>query len=362
MIAIKLRLDRCAWPVNADPVQVEQVLLNLGANAADAMPEGGRLLFETGNLTPDRAAADLPAGLEPGPYVVLRVADTAAAWTARPWSTPSIPSLPPRRWAGATGLGLASVYGIVKGHGGHVACDSEPGRGTTFRIYWPAPARRNAAGNAPPVRRFRPPQGYGDDSGGGRRARNPGPDHGGPASPWLHGSRRGQRGGGPGSVWPTRPFHRSGYSGPGDARDGRAPLPAPTAGGRSGRPGSGGQRGMRSRPSPRRPWKTARPGLSASRTRLQPCWTRFVKSWRGCPDERRNAGSGRPRASPVASPAAAGPGSSVLGWGRGGSAAGRAVISGPIFCRSIEAGRSNAVVRLQTLPFSSGYRPGACGT
>jgi PAS domain S-box-containing protein len=124
--------------VKADPVQIEQVLLNLAVNARDAMPGGGRLTIET------RAAA-LPGGraedgsdIRPGPYAMVAVSDTGCGMTDEVRAHVFEPFYTTKGQGKGTGLGLATVYGIVKQSGGHVEVESAPGRGATFRVYLPA--------------------------------------------------------------------------------------------------------------------------------------------------------------------------------------------------------------------------------
>ncbi len=138
MIHVETLLAANLWPIAADPVQVEQVLLNLGSNAADAMPDGGRLTIQTENvdLTPDFARMHLDA--EPGPYVLLCVTDTGCGMDKETREQIFDPFFTTKDVGKGTGLGLATVYGIVKNHGANVLCYSEPSQGTTFRIYWPA--------------------------------------------------------------------------------------------------------------------------------------------------------------------------------------------------------------------------------
>ncbi len=135
MISIELSLDKTARPVNADPVQVEQVLLNLGANAFDSMPQGGRLSIETESVTLGRGNQ---AGLEPGDYVLMKVSDTGCGMDDEVMSCIFDPFFTTKETGKGTGLGLPSVYGIVREHGGCIDCFSRPGQGTTFSIYWPA--------------------------------------------------------------------------------------------------------------------------------------------------------------------------------------------------------------------------------
>jgi PAS domain S-box-containing protein len=137
MINLETSLAEDTWPINADPVQVEQVVLNLGSNSADAMPGGGRLLIATENIEVDPAA---PAGrpdIEPGRYVLMRFSDTGVGMEPEVLEHIFDPFFTTKPVGKGTGLGLASVFGIVKGHGGDIVCDSRPGQGATFTIYWP---------------------------------------------------------------------------------------------------------------------------------------------------------------------------------------------------------------------------------
>ena len=139
LISIELDLgEDTSNRVFADPGHVEQVLLNLAVNARDAMPNGGKLTISTRNTILDDAFLSLSPDAKPGPYVRMRVSDTGVGMDKRTVDRIFEPFFTTKGVGKGTGLGLATVYGIVKQHNGHITCSSELGVGTTFDVYFPA--------------------------------------------------------------------------------------------------------------------------------------------------------------------------------------------------------------------------------
>ena len=136
-ITIHRKLAEDLLAIEADSGQIEQVLLNLFVNAADAMPGGGDLILQTTNVTHKEIKCKLDDP-KPGGYVLLTVTDTGIGMDNKILQRIFDPFFTTKEMGRGTGLGLASTYGIIKGHGGYIDVDSKKGHGTTFRIYLPA--------------------------------------------------------------------------------------------------------------------------------------------------------------------------------------------------------------------------------
>jgi two-component system cell cycle sensor histidine kinase/response regulator CckA len=140
---IECDLDSKLDTIEADPIQIQQVLINLCTNATEAMPRGGRIHLTTCNFQVDSAFADAHPGLKPGPHVLLTVEDEGCGMSAETLSRMFEPFYSTK--FDGRGLGLAVVYGIVKNHRGYVTARSETGKGTTILVFFPAIRRAHPA-------------------------------------------------------------------------------------------------------------------------------------------------------------------------------------------------------------------------
>ena len=148
-IAIQTVLEAGLWHAQADPNQLESALLNLAVNARDAMPSGGRLTIETANVDLDDAYAGAQENLASGQYVMFAVTDTGVGMTPDVKARVFEPFFTTKPVGQGTGLGLSQVYGFAKQSGGHVAVYSEPGEGTTVKLYLPQQTGPRLPGPAP---------------------------------------------------------------------------------------------------------------------------------------------------------------------------------------------------------------------
>jgi two-component system cell cycle sensor histidine kinase/response regulator CckA len=154
-VEFTLRLGDRAVTAKADPGQLEQVLINLVVNARDAMPTGGRITIEAANVTVGDGDTRESAELAPGPYAMLAVSDTGIGMSKKVQDHIFEPFFTTKQSGQGTGLGLSTVFGIVKQSGGHILVESDPGNGSTFRIYFPAsrerPTKVVTSSNLPPM-------------------------------------------------------------------------------------------------------------------------------------------------------------------------------------------------------------------
>ncbi len=140
-ISIHRELAKDLFPIEVDQEQIEQVLMNLFVNAGDAMTRGGDLFLKTTNVRGEEIVSK-PYDLKPGDYVLLSITDTGIGMDSKTLERVFEPFFTTKELGRGTGLGLASVYGIIKGHNGHIDVESKKGNGTTFKIYLPASGRK----------------------------------------------------------------------------------------------------------------------------------------------------------------------------------------------------------------------------
>jgi PAS domain S-box-containing protein len=149
-VELKIVLDAGAGCLRADRTQLEQVVLNLALNSRDAMPSGGRLVIGTGHQRYTSGNRSRPREIAPGEYAVITVTDTGLGMDAQTRDHIFEPFFTTKGQGRGTGLGLATTYGIIKQSGGSVMVDSTPGRGTTFKLYFPSVERVAAVAVEPP--------------------------------------------------------------------------------------------------------------------------------------------------------------------------------------------------------------------
>jgi len=152
-VNLRIAVADSAWPVLVDPGQVEQIVLNLAINARDAMPDGGEVTIEVSNAPMPDASSRAPGGLAPGNYVELTVSDTGCGMDPETLTNIFEPFFTTKAMDKGTGLGLATVLGVVQQHGGGIDVTSEPGKGSSFQVYLP-----RARAHVEPVESRNPPK------------------------------------------------------------------------------------------------------------------------------------------------------------------------------------------------------------
>jgi len=160
-LCFEANLPQDLWLISGDPTQINQVLLNLCVNARDAMPHGGRLAITARNALVDEQSIVVSRGVSVGSYVVVEVADTGVGMTGEVIARIFEPFFTTKELGSGTGLGLSTVLGIVRSHGGFVQVESQPGRGSLFQLHLPAHATA-AAPVSPDALPADPPRGEGE--------------------------------------------------------------------------------------------------------------------------------------------------------------------------------------------------------
>jgi PAS domain S-box-containing protein len=148
MVALQVQLGRELWTINADANQIGQILFNLVVNGADAMDGEGVITVATSNIVVDEQTCITCGKVFSGPYVAIEVGDSGKGMDEETRRHIFEPFYTTKEVGKGTGLGLSTVYGIVVGHGGHVACHSAPGKGTRFTVYFPVHGLKESIGSA----------------------------------------------------------------------------------------------------------------------------------------------------------------------------------------------------------------------
>src|SRR5207302_10067911 len=136
-IELQTKLESELYAIRGDQGQIEQVIMNLAVNARDAMPHGGKLMIETRNVTVEEDELQRRTPMTPGDYILLTISDTGVGMDAETQAHIFEPFFTTKAQGKGTGLGLATVYGVVKQSGGYIWVYSEPGVGATFKVYLP---------------------------------------------------------------------------------------------------------------------------------------------------------------------------------------------------------------------------------
>ncbi|PXW74515.1 uncharacterized protein DUF4118 [Blastomonas natatoria] len=159
-VIVGLHLDPAVWPCHADQTQLETAIINLAVNARDAMPDGGHLMIETGNIALDESYCGQQDDLTPGDYVQIAISDTGIGMSPEVQARALDPFFTTKDVGKGTGLGLSQVYGFLKQSGGHLNLYSEEGKGTTVKLYLPRATVREGRDAVDPdtTLRFVPPQ------------------------------------------------------------------------------------------------------------------------------------------------------------------------------------------------------------